>query len=63
MEIMTVSNEDMRAARMLTGATFSLFVLAGVIPGLRPYATRIRIGVAVLYFVAAAGFVIHLLVR
>jgi len=63
MNIMTVSDEDMRAARMLTGATFSLFVLVGFVPGLRAYAARIRIGVAVLYFIAAAGFVVYLLVR
>jgi len=63
MNIMTVSDEDMRAARMLTGAIFSLFILVGVVPGLRAYAARIRIGVVVLYFVAAAGFMVHLLVR
>jgi len=58
MDIMTVSSAD-----VLTGTTLSLFILAGVVPGLRGYATRIRIVIMVLYFVAAAGFMLRLLVR
>jgi hypothetical protein len=63
MDIMTVSSADVRAAQILTGTTLSLFILAGVVPGLRGYATRIRIVIMVLYFVAAAGFMLRLLVR
>ena len=60
---MTVNGEDIRAAQMLTGATFVMFLMANVVPWLRPYAARIRLVVAVLYFVAAAGFMLYLLVR
>ena len=60
---MTVSGEEMRAARTLTGATFAMFLMVSVVPGLRPYATRIRLVIAVAYFVLAAGFIIYLLVR
>jgi hypothetical protein len=63
MDIMTVSGADVRAAQILTGTTLSLFILVGVVPGLRGYATRIRIVIMVLYFVAAAGFMLRLLVR
>ncbi len=60
---MTASGEEMRAARILTGATLSLFILVGVVPGLRSFATRIRIFITVLYLVAAAAFMLRLLVR
>jgi hypothetical protein len=60
---MTVGDEDVRAAQMLTGATFAMFLLVSVVPVLRPYATRIRLAIVVIYFVAAAGFMTYLLVR
>ena len=63
MDIMTVSSADVRAAQILTGTTLSLFILVGVVPGLRGYATRIRIVITLLYFVAVAAFLVHLLVR
>jgi hypothetical protein len=63
MDFMTVSSADVQAARIITGTTFSLLILVGVVPGLRGYATRIRIVITVLYFVAAAGFMVHLLIR
>jgi len=60
---MTVSGEDMRAAQMITGATFVLYLMVSFVPGLRPYAARIRIAIVGGYFVAVAGFMIHLLAR
>ncbi len=63
MGFMTVSGEDIRAAQMLTGTTFALFFMVSVVPGLRPYAMRIRMAIAVAYFTAAAGFMVYLLVR
>jgi uncharacterized membrane protein len=63
MDFMTASGADMRAARTITGATMASLFLVGLIPGLRPYAGRIRICIAVTYLIAAAGFVIYLLVR
>jgi len=60
---MTVSGEDIRAAQMITGATFTLFFLVGVAPGLRSYAGRIRLAIVVAYFAVAAGFMVYLMVR
>jgi hypothetical protein len=63
MDFMTVSGEDMRAAQMLTGVTFAMFLMVGVVPGLRAYAVRIRLAIVAAYFIAAAGFVIYLFAR
>jgi hypothetical protein len=60
---MTVSDEDVRAAQMITGTTFTLFFMVGFVPGLRSYAGRIRLAIAVAYFAVAAGFMVYLMVR
>jgi hypothetical protein len=60
---MTVSGDDIRAAQMITGATFALFFMAGVVPGLRSHAGRIRLVIVVAFFAVAAGFMVYLLVR
>jgi hypothetical protein len=60
---MLVSNEDVRAAQTITGATFTAFLLVGFIPGLRAYAGRIRIAITVAYLLVAAGFMIYLMMR
>jgi hypothetical protein len=60
---MTVSDEDARAAQMLTAMTFALFLMVGFLPGLRPYLARIRLAIVVLYFAAAVAFMVHLEVR
>lgn len=60
---MTASGEDVRAAQTLTGTTFALFLMAGIVPSLRPYAARIRLAIVVIYFVVAAAFMVYLLAR
>ncbi len=60
---MTVGGEDIRAAQMITGATFALFLMVGYVPGLRAYAAQIRVAITVAYFVAAAGLMVYLMVR
>lgn len=60
---MHVSGEEMRAAQTITGATFAAFFLAGVVPGLRAYAGRIRLVLLVAYLITVAGFMVYLLVR
>ena len=60
---MIVSGEDMRSAQMITGATLMLFIMVRFVPGLRPYAGRIRLAIAVAYFATAAGFMVYLQVR
>jgi hypothetical protein len=60
---MIVSGEDIRSAQMITGTTLTLFFMVSVVPGLRAYATRLRLTIAVAYFAAAAGFMVYLMVR
>jgi hypothetical protein len=49
--------------RAITGATFALFLMVGFVPGLQPYAARIRVAIAVAYFATAAGFMVYLMAR
>jgi hypothetical protein len=63
MDFMTVSGADVRAAQTITGATLAMFLMVNVVPGLRPYAARLRLAIAVAYFVAAAGFMVYLFAR
>ena len=63
MDFTTVSGEDVRAAQTITGATLAMFLMVSVVPGLRPYAARLRLAIAAAYFAAAAGFMIYLMVR
>lgn len=60
---MAVSNQDIRAAQTITGATLAMFLMVGIVPGLRLYAARLRLAIAAAYFAAAAGFMIYLIVR
>jgi hypothetical protein len=58
-----VSSEDVRAAQIVTGVTMALFIGAGLTPGLREYAGRIRVALLVLYLLASCGFIAYVLVR
>lgn len=60
---MQVSADEVRAAQMVTTATFASFVTVGLIPGLRAYAGRIRAAIAVLYLATVVGFMVYLLIR
>jgi hypothetical protein len=53
----------MQTARIITGAAMAVFIGIGVVPGLRPYASRIRIWLLVLYLLAAGAFVAYVLLR
>ena len=63
MDFMHVSGEEVRAAQTLTSATLASFVLVGFVPGLRPYAGRIRTAIAIAYLIAVVAFMLYLLVR
>jgi hypothetical protein len=63
MSFMNVSGEEVRAAQMLTTATFTSFLVVGFVPGLRAHAQRIRMAILIVYLVAVAGFIGYLLVR
>ena len=54
---------ELHAAQILAGATMALWLFVGLAPGLKVYATRIRIGVLIVYLLAFAGLAIYALVR
>jgi hypothetical protein len=58
-----VSGEQMRQAQIVTGLAMAAFIGVGVVPGLRPYAARIRLVLLVAYLLACAGFVAWVLLR
>jgi hypothetical protein len=61
MNLTAVSSEDVRAAQVLTGATFALFLLVGLVPALRAHAARIRLAIVAIYLIGATAFTIHLM--
>jgi hypothetical protein len=58
-----VSAEQMRTARVVTGASMAAFIAVGLAPPLRPYAPRIRQVVVVAYLLGCVGFVGYTLLR
>lgn len=58
-----VSAEQMRTARVVTGASMAAFIAVGLAPPLRPYAPRIRLVVVVAYLLGCVGFVGYTLLR
>jgi hypothetical protein len=58
-----VSGEQMRTARVVTGATMAAFIVVGLAPPLRPYARTIRLALVVAYLLGCAGFVAYVLLR
>ena len=59
----SVSGEQMRAARIVTGATIAAFIAVSLAPPLRRYARRIRLALIVAYLLGCAGFVGYALLR
>lgn len=55
-----VTADEMHAAQIVTGATMALWLGAGLVPPLRPYAAAMRGVVLALYLAAIAGFAIYL---
>jgi len=53
----------MRGAQMLTGATIAAWLACGWIPGVRPYATKIRAGLLAAYLLGCAAFIVQVLFR
>jgi hypothetical protein len=58
-----VSGEQMRTARIVTGATMAAFIAVSLAPPLRPYARRIRLALVAAYLLGCAGFVAYVLPR
>lgn len=59
----SVSNEDMRAAQVVTGAVLAAFLTVGLVPALRPHATLIKGALLVLYLLACGVFVVTVMLR
>jgi hypothetical protein len=55
--------EEVYAAQVLTGATMAAWLVSGWIPGLRPYATRIRVVVLTAYLLGCAAFIAYAMLR
>ncbi len=58
-----VSSADMQTARIVTGATMAAFLAAGMVPGLREHAGRIRVALLVIYLLACGMFAGYVLMR
>jgi hypothetical protein len=54
-----VSGEQMRTARIVTGATMAAFIAIGLAPPLRPYAGKLRLALLAMYLLACAAFVAY----
>jgi len=55
--------DELRAAQIITGVTMVLFLMAGLIPGLGPYAGKIRAGVLTAYLLGCVAFVGYVLLK
>jgi hypothetical protein len=53
----------MRAAQILTGATMAAWLACGVIPGVQPYATKLRTTLLGAYLLCCVGFIAFVLLR
>jgi len=47
-----VSPDDIRTAQILTSVAMAGFIGSGLVPALRPYGTRIRLALLLLYLLA-----------
>ena len=59
----TVSGEEMRMARLVTGAAMAAFIGVGFAPGLREHARAIRWALLGLYLMTCCVFVGYVLMR
>jgi len=57
------TDEEVRAAQILTGATMAAWLACGIIPGVQPYATKIRTALLAAYLLGCVAFIAYLLLR
>jgi hypothetical protein len=57
-----LASEEVRAAQILTGATMAAWLACGVIPGVQPYAMKIRTVLLGAYLLGCAAFIAYLLI-
>jgi undecaprenyl pyrophosphate phosphatase UppP len=58
-----VTGEQMRQAQIVTGVALAAFIGVSVVPGLRQYASRIRLALLAVYLMACGVFVAWQLLR
>jgi len=58
-----VTGQEMQAAQILTGAAMALFLMAGLVPGLKRHAGPLRVLVLVAYLLGCAALVGHALLN
>lgn len=56
----TVSEQEIRAAQVFTGASFALWMLVGFVPAVRRYAQAIRGVLLAAYLLGCAAFFAYL---
>ncbi len=57
------TDEEVRAAQILSGAAMAAWLACGWIPVVRPYATKIRTVLLAAYLLCCVAFIGYLLVR
>jgi uncharacterized membrane protein len=55
----TLTDAEIRAAQVFTGATFALWLIVGYVPAVRRYANIIRAFLLGLYLVGCAAFLAY----
>ena len=58
-----VTGQEMQAAQILTGAAMVLFLMVGLVPGLRRHVGTLRAGVLAAYLLGCAALVGYVLLR
>lgn len=58
-----VSDADLRAAQIITGAAMALWLTIRYVPGLQQHAVRAQVAVLVLYLVGCTVVLAHALLR
>ena len=58
-----VSNGEMHAAQIVTGATMALWLTIGYVPGLKTHATRLRAALLAAYLLGCVAVLAHALLR
>ncbi len=59
----TVTGEEMRMARLVTGAAMAAFIGVGFVPALREHARAFRVALLALYLLTCCVFVGYVLMR
>lgn len=59
MILRTVTDQEIRAAQVFTGATFALWLAVGYVPAIRRHANIVRGFLLGLYLVGCAAFVAY----